>query len=289
VRLQFWKRKTKPTPVQPEPATVKRFNVTPRSDVGSAGLPSDPDDAAKMQRLRRRREQLRNELEAAEAAGQEDNKWQREIRLIDQAIGEIEAERKQIGSETIAPGVLLDEVPIEDEVVDLTPSPAVRFRIRDDEFVFEEPAEWAERGFQVARVELEHVAGSVATLVPPGLVDVDRALLSNHLELSLFEFATELRDRALADEPFGNTTLRDLAQPDAEDGGWFDFLGNSPVRTAREAERAKLDAEIERLRSERATLATEQDKLAEEAPVIARRLAEVDREITAIQHSDNQT
>lgn len=284
MRLQFWKRKDADVAAPQATPEVKRFNVTPRTDIGQSGLPADPELAAKVATLRRRREGLRNELRDAEAAASSDNRWSMEIRLVSQAIDEVTEERDGLDSAPVPAGVELPETPIAGVTVNLEPSPQVSFQIGAEAFRYEEPAEWAERGFQVARVELELADGDPARLLPGSVPSDQRDALVEHLSLSLFEFATDMRDRALAEEPLGQATLGDLARPAEEDGGWLDWQGNSPIRTALDTERARLDAEIARLEAERTSLAEERDRLAEQAPFIARRLAEVETALTTMEN-----
>jgi hypothetical protein len=144
MRLQFWKRERSPEHPAPPPPAISRFNVSPRTDIGTAGLPADPETAGKVTSLRRRRELLRNELQTAESATEHENKWQREIQLITQAIDEITAERDALADHKVPAGELLDETPIDDVIVNLEPAPVVRFRIGTESFIYEEPAEWAE-------------------------------------------------------------------------------------------------------------------------------------------------
>ncbi len=91
-RFKFWKRDTPIPPAPPVAPSVSRFNVTPRTDVGEHGLPSDPVLASRLSNLRRRRETLAQEVSTALDAGSEQNRWRAEIALIEQAIDELNAD-----------------------------------------------------------------------------------------------------------------------------------------------------------------------------------------------------
>ena len=281
MRLQFWKKEPEPTALIASIPVVNKFNVVPRTDVGEQGLPADPDMAAKLTALRKRRESLLAELQNAKSATESDNRWTREVRLIDQAIGEIEGDRS-VGIESPAAGIELDKTPIEDVVVVLDPVATVSFRIGDARFRYQEDLDWAERGYQIARSDLHLESGDPMALVPDVAPADQHARLAEHLSLSLFEFASDMRDRALADESFGHVALRDLAVPDRENGGWLDWLGQSPIGSERERTIAGLNAEIERLRTERDQLLEDQAKAVEQLPFVQRRLADVQRQIAAI-------
>ena len=110
----------------------------------------------------------------------------------------------------------------------------------------------------------------------------DNQRLIDHLTKSLFAFATDQRDRALAGESLATATLADMARPDPQFGGWLDWNGNSPNAHELEAARAPLIAEIERLEKERKTLAEEEANLAESLPFARRRLLEIENRIAAI-------
>jgi hypothetical protein len=107
--------------------------------------------------------------------------------------------------------------------------------------------------------------------------------LSRHLADSVFVFATDLRDRALAGEPLPTApTLADLAQPCPDCGGWRDWHGRCSTCTQRAFERQQLHAEAERLRREQAKEEEERHKWAERLPFARRRLADIDAELATL-------
>ena len=222
-----------------------------------------------------------NEIGAAEAAGAEANRWRTEIRLIDQALTEIEADIAAVGSSRLPPGIALPPVPITDVSVDLDPVARVRFRIGMAAFAYAEEIDWAERGSQLARSELIREAGNFESAVPAGLAPDESDRLRDHLGQSVFVFATDLRDRALNQESMPSATLADLAKPGNEFGGWLDWSGQSMIGARQEIERNQLMAECERLLAERNQLLDEESKAAGKLPFARRRLAEIDKEIAA--------
>ena len=81
-KFRFWKRKPADQPHADSPV-IKKFNVSPRTDVGTQGLPADPENASRVAAMRRRRESIVNELEAARSANEPNNRWRQEIKLIE--------------------------------------------------------------------------------------------------------------------------------------------------------------------------------------------------------------
>ena len=224
---------------------------------------------------------MANELNAAEAASGPDNRWRSEIRLIDQALEEIAQDLSQVGSAPGEAGWPLPTIPVTEIEVALEPVVQVQLRIGESEFAYAEPIDWAERGSQLARSDLALERGDIAALVPveyPG----DRNALIDHLGQSLFVFASDLRDRALAGESMPAATLADLARPSQRFGGWLDWAGHSAIEQAWDSERSRLTGESERLIGERAALIADEAKVAEQLPFIRRRLAEIDKEIGAL-------
>jgi len=282
-RLKFWKRgQTDQPAIEPVP-TIKRFNIQPRTDIGTLGLPADPDQAARLVALRKRREALAHDVESASHATTEDNRWRAEIKLIVQAIHEIDADVAAINAEPPGPpGVTLPPTPITDVAIETAPVARVKFRIGNTPFSYAEEIDWAERGTQLARSELVLDEGNVDAVIPSVVPADQRQSLREHLARSLFAFASDLRDRALNNESIPQATLADLAQPSTEFGGWLDWTGQSARKQEREVARANLFAERQRLMADRAKLIEDQNKIAENLPIARRRLAELDREIETI-------
>jgi hypothetical protein len=280
-RFKFWQR-GKQAPSSEEPPVIKRFNIQPRTDTSPVGSPADPDQATRLAALRRQREAVLSEVAAAEAALAENNRWRAEIELIEQAIAETDEDLAALDHRSAPAGRQLPATPVSDLSVEVEPVARVRFRIGDEQFDYVEEIDWAERGTQIARSELIRQSGDPAALVtdPPDSAERDR--LADHLERSLFVFATDLRDRALAGEQLPAATLSDLARPSAEFGAWLDWSGNSPIRQRIEIERNRLEAERARLAGERQALIEDQEKMVELVPIARRRLLELDRIIDAI-------
>lgn len=280
-RLKFWKRKSSQATADEAPV-IKRFNIQPRTDVGAASLPSDPDRAARLVALHKRRGALVHDLSAAEEAAAEQNRWRTEVTLIDQAIEETDRDLADLGRTTPNPGAALPPTEVTDVSIETEPAIQVRFRIGDEQFIFAEEIDWAERGHQLARSELLPQSGNVAALIPTGFPADQRTDLEQHLQRSLFVLASDLRDRSLDGTALPTATLADLARPSVEFGGWLDWAGQSATQQELEAARYRLLAERERLEKERILLVEDQAKTAENLPIARRRLADIEREIEAI-------
>jgi hypothetical protein len=280
-RFKFWSRPKQPDH-QPVAETPKRFDVQPRTDVGAQGLPADPDRAARLMALRRRRQSVLLEVTAAEDAASEHNRWRAQRLLLEQAIEEIDGDITGLDQARGEPGAPLPPTPVTNVTIETEPLVTVQFQIGEERFRYAEEIDWAERGFQLARSELHREAGDVARLLPPDLPEKHFGPLAKHLDASLFVYASDLRDRALEGQAIPDATLADLARPSTEHGGWLDWLGQSPIAQARDIERNRLAAERVRLSSERDHLRAEQEKLTEQLPFARRRLAEVDREIEKV-------
>lgn len=280
-RLKFWKRAKSEEVVSDSPV-IKRFNIEPRTDTGTVGLPTDPAQAARMLRLRKQRETVLLEVTSAEAAASEQNRWQTEIGLMNQALEEIDADIAGLDQPPGPAGAALPETPISGLAVSADPAMAIAFTIGGEAFSFAEEIDWAERGNQIARSELHRESGRVDSLIPAGLSSSECAALATHLEASLFVFATDVRDRFLESAPLPVATLSQLALPSESFGGWLDWSGQSPIAKVTQSERSRLQAERARLEGERDQLTAERARLIEQLPFAHRRLAEIDREIAAI-------
>lgn len=282
-----WKFWEKPSgqPVQPPPAPEqpRRFSARPRTDLINPAAAADPAKAEALARLKRRREAVLFDVEQSEMAASEDNVWRQRVALIDEALAAVRVDRERLLAERTPPGVALEPMPIEEIGVSEGPPPSVAFRIGGERFAYEEEIDWAERGFQLARSELQLRSGDPAALLPAGIEGAAREALLEHLTGSLFVFASDLRDRALAGQPLPDgATLADLARPDTEHGGWLDWHGHSPEGTRRQIRLRELDAEERRLLEERARELEEMARLADRLPIALRRLADLDAEIAAL-------
>jgi hypothetical protein len=267
---------------QAAPPQPTRFSARPRTDLQPKNDHIEAARAEQLDRLRRRREAVMFDVQQAELAAAENSPWRERALLLDEAIAAIRSERSRVALERLLPGRPLEPTPIEEPAVNSGPTPAVRFQIGGEQFVYAEPLDWAERGTQLARSELERQSGDPTRLLPPEVTGPDRERMSEHLAASLFAFATDLRDRALAEEPFpGGATLADLAQPDPL-GGWLVWGGHSAAGAAKQHRLRELEAEEQRMLTERNRELEEMERLAERLPIALRRLAEVDAEIKAV-------
>lgn len=246
---------------------------------------SDPH--ARLAALRRRSVAATYDLEQGELALHDYNPWKQRAELLTEALGTIQQDRAEAELVATGPVYPLAETPVGDRVVTFEHDVAtVTFTINDHAFRYEEPLDWAERGHQVVRGDLVKVAGSVDPLVPEDAPGELREPLRAHLELSLFVFATELRERTLDEEPLpGNVTLADFAPPCPVCGGWTDYLGRCQACARRKAEIQELDRERNRLLSDRAAEFEEERRVAERAPIARRRLHDIDTEIETIERS----
>jgi hypothetical protein len=203
--------------------------------------------------------------------------------MIDQTLAIVVAELDALDREHGSPGAPVEAVPIEDLAAVEGPPPAVTFRIGDERFRYEEDLDWAERGFQIARSDLQLREGNVSAIVPAGRSAEEHAALEEHLAGSLFVFASDVRDRLLAGDPLPTAaSLADLAQP-AQEGGWLDWAGHSPVAQKRQWRRQELGSERQRLLAERAHELEEEARWAERLPIALRRLRDVEKEIATLE------
>ena len=254
--------------------------------------PRGDDPRERLATLRRRRTAVLYDIEQGEMAHREDNPWKQRVALLGEALETVEQDRKAAGQVEPAPFHPLDSTPIQRSNVGFENDVAiVTFTIGNEAFVYEEPLDWAERGHQVTRGELARTSGSSEPLLPTNLPEELREPLRNHLDLSLFVFASELRDRALNDEPLpDHPTLADLAPPCATCGGWTDYLGRCQHCARRNARIQELDRERGRLMDERSEELEEEHRMAERLPVARRRLADIDTEIAKVERqvAENQ-
>ncbi len=185
--------------------------------------PQPPATDAMRQRkrgdLERRREALRFDIEQGELALQPDNPWQQRIDLLGESLATIDADRARLDEQPPLPTWPVPATPITDIEATGEEPAEVRFRIGEEAFAFAEETDWAERGGAVVRGQLAQHAGSVEAIVPAEVPPDRRDALAQHLSASVFVFAADLRDRALAGEPLpAAPTLADLVEPCPECG-----------------------------------------------------------------------
>lgn len=281
---KFWeKRHEQPRPSVAEPDAPRRFSARPRTDLVDPGSAGDPGKTEQLNRLRKRREAVMFDVEQAELASQPENPWLARVALLDEALATIQEDRRRAHEEREPAGRPLVPSPIEEIAVAEGPPPSVSFRIGGERFQYQEEVDWAERGFQLARSELQLRTGDPAKLIPADIAGDERERLLDHLTNSLFVFASDLRDRKLAgeDTPSG-LTLADLGQPDETHGGWLLWGGQSPAAQRLQHRLQELMQEERRLLDERKRELDEVARLADRLPIARRRLADVDAEIAEI-------
>jgi len=246
----------------------------------ASGQRSRLEGVALMQHLQRRRQDILFEIAQSELAASDDNPWQERMELLTEAMSTVEDDIKAREHAPREPYAPLPETPIVGIAVDIGEPPGVSFTIDEQAFHFSENLDWAERGGQVMRTELFRREGDPTALVPASTPAALRAPLAAHLTESLFAFASNLRDRALDDEPTPeHPTLADLGRPCPVCGGWMEWGGVCQSCARRKAERFRLMGERSELLSKRAAEADERSRLVERLPLARRRLADVETEI----------
>ena len=266
----------------PESAAPRRFSARPRTDLIDPYAVSDPTKATQLSLLRNRRETVLFDLEQAELALQPENPWRDRVALLDEALANVQSDRERVNNESEPAGRPLPATQIDEIATSEGPPPSVSFRIGDQRFHYEEDIDWAERGFQLARSELQLRSGDPALLIPHDLPEAEQVAVRDHLTDSLFAFASDLRDRMLAgQEPPSQVTLADLARPDEKNGGWYLWGGASPAAQRKQHRLQELSNEEQRLYDERKQELDELARLADRLPIARRRLADVDAEIAA--------
>lgn len=275
---RFW-QKDEPArePAPSRPPETRR----PRRSGGAEVV--DPAAREKLDRLRRRRDLVRFDVERAEAAHLADNPWQERIDLLTESLATVEADLAAVDQQSTQPGLPLPPTPIEGVEATVGDPAAVRFVIGGERFLFEEETDWDQRGGPVVRGDLRQRSGDAARLVPTAIPPDQREALARHLRDSVVVFATDLRDRALEGEGLPKRpTLAELAQPCPECGGWRDWRGTCERCAERAFRRQHLRAEAERLTKERDQEVEERRRWAERLPVARRRLSDVEAEIEAL-------
>lgn len=230
---------------------------------------SDP----RIERLQLRIAALEKEIETVERSGDPDSPYQQRLNILASALDVIEDD---IAAATPLPARALPALPatpITNINVRLEPAPEVSFEIGSQHFRFAEEIDWAERGTQIVHGDLIWEETSANSLVPLDLPNGLQVELAEHLERSLFAFATEVRDRAIEGQPFPiGVTLTDLAIPSNECGDW-ELWGGVSIRCLEHATHLRaLNTERTRLLDERSTVIEERQRQVEELPIQRRRL-----------------
>lgn len=246
-------------------------------------LPVEEQRAA----LERKRQAIEFDVEQGELATEQDNPWTHRIGLLTEALEIVEQDIRAVETVEREPFHPLPATPIEQiDVRRDDGAVSVSFTIGGNRFAYAEVLDWAERGHQVAPPEFRPVETQIDALIP---TDIPRDLvepLRRHLVDSLAVFATDLRDRALDNEPLPqDPTLTVLAKPCPTCGGWTDWRGRCDACTRRKAEGQNLLQERNRLLRERSAEAEERHRLADRLPIARRRLLDIEREIDAFERS----
>jgi hypothetical protein len=270
---QFWKRST--TEVEPP--------IKPPENPASQALPphmqrvveerrrpeAAPDPKARLVRLERERTAILFDIE-----------------LLTDAMSTVQ---EDIACERVvkpSPFLPLPPTPITKLEVKAESPAEVAFDVGSERFAYSEDLDWAERGHQVTQSELILRQGSVEPLIPAGTESTLAELLREHLDESLFVFASDLRDRVLDQEPLPeDVTLDQLAQPCPVCGGWMDWKKRCQACRNRDVALQSLKREENRLLSERAREAEELHRLTERLPIARRKLRDIEREIEHLRAS----
>lgn len=248
--------------------------------VGRRRLPDDPEARARRKaRLEQRVLDLRYDIQQAESALDESNRWTGRIAELDAAIKQAGTDIEAIRTATPQePGIPLPPWPV--EVVSLrgTEPADIRLRIGAVPFHYVEDLDWSERGHQRAPTELRRTEGDLNALMPEAVPDERRDQLREHLAHGLATLVEDLRERALDGKPLPTLTLADLASPCPECGGWRDLRGRCPACQQREWQIGALEDDVRRLRKERVETLEEMQTLRDRLPLLRRRLADAEVE-----------
>jgi hypothetical protein len=261
------------------PHIAERLNIQPRR-TGSA-----VDLRRRLARLKNQHEQTLYDIAQGELALDDDNPWKQRVALLTETLETVEADRERAERAEPEPYWPVPPTPIRDIAVAIENDVAtVSYSVGEERFRYEEPLDWAERGHQIARTELERVVGDPAAAIPADVPADRRGALLAHLDHSLFVFATVLRDAQLDEEPLPTgVTLADLAKPCPDCGGWMDYRGRCQACARRKMRLQDLFQERGRLLNERAAEIEEQHRTAERLPLARRRLKDIEAEIAALE------
>lgn len=280
---KFWDKEQSsgPSPVAARaPGPIDPARAKPRPEPRRS---SDPATERRIAQLRQRQAALRYDFAQSELALLPDNPWQDRIDLLGEAIATVEADIASLSVPRPSTRPAISPAPITAVSATAGDLATVTFAIGDEVFRFEEQVDWDQRGGPTVRGDLQPVAGDVERVIDPGFDLDDRRALREHLTDSIAVFATDLRDRALSDEPLPTSpTLADLAMLCPECGGWMDWSGRCLACTRRDIERQRLRVERDRLDADRRSEADERHRLAEGLSTTRRRLTAVATDLTAL-------
>lgn len=256
--------------------------IEKRSTQPASGAPQDPEQW-RLAGLRRKRAAILFDLEQGELAASPDNPWTRRIALLTDAMTSVSDDLAEATTIQRGPYHPVPPAPITIGMIETGAAASVEFSVGDNRFVYSEDPDWAERGHQIARMELVRRTGDVDSLVPDDTPGDVRGDLRAHLSDSLFVMASDLRDRTLDGEPLPtNPTLADLAAPCPVCGGWTDWRGTCQACARRNARIMELKREEGRLLDERAREADERRRLVEGIPLARKRLRDVEADLARL-------
>lgn len=240
-------------------------------------------DDSKRASLEQRRLAIQFDIDQGELAQSPDNPWSERIALLTEALELVERELAE--ARVVEPGAYhpFPATPLANVSVSEAEPYAVSFEIEGEPFVWQEKLDWIERGGLLAQPELEQVRGSVSNIDIGDLPDSMRVSAKSHLRESMSSLAVALRDARLNDEAIPNgLTLASLGQPCPKCGGWADYNGQCNACSIRAAREQHLFQERQHLMKERSAEAEERHRMAERLPLARRRMADVERELSAL-------
>jgi hypothetical protein len=247
-------------------------------------------------RLERRIKDLTFDIQKAETALADQNRWSERVAEINQAIAQAEADAQEIMKpanpqtpidlarnpvtiEHVYPGRAAEvSSDVGEELVPGDPAD-IRFSVGDVAFRYTDEIDWSERGHTRSETQLKRVEGDIDRLVPGKVPEERRDELREHLAHSLSTFAEALQSNAFEGQSQPSTTLSDLAQPCPVCGGWRDWKGRCPSCQRRQWEAQHINAEIDRLMDERNQQEEEAQSWRERLPILRRQLASAEQDL----------
>jgi hypothetical protein len=294
--MPWWdilKRKTDDAATQPHQPRPQVPMATHEALAGHQQLQRrsvDPDDPDIRERQRKRLIQkvqnLQYDVQQAEDALVEPNRWTTRVEQLTQAIDQARSDSEAI---LHAPpgfiGVALPEWPISIDNARAVPPADISMRVGDVPFRYREEIDWSERGHQKAPVQLQRIEGDLEVLLPNTTPTEQRDVLRDHLAHSLSILVEQIREDALDGKPLPQTVLADLARPCTDCGGWLDYKGRCPACQERQWKSDALRADAERLIRERNETLDDLQRLRDRLPLLRRQLADARTALAAIGES----
>lgn len=286
--LNFLKRRDEPDEERPqhELPVIHTGGVQSAAGMPVVGRRRLPDDPAARARRKARLEQrvldLQYDIQQAEGALAESNRWTERTIELDEAIAQAGRDIAAIrDARPSAPGTPLPAWPVTVETLRANEPAEIRLRVGEAPLHYVEDIDWAERGHQKTPGQLRRVEGDLDRLMPAAVPADRRDELREHLAHGLATLVEELRDRALDGQPLPEYTLADLARPCQECGGWRDLRGRCPACQQRDWQIAAIEDDVRRLRKERGETIEEMQTLRDRLPLLRRRLADAEADVAA--------